>query len=337
MKTRLTIFALIYLASISARAQNLIAVQHAGVPKFYTDLPLAITGALAGDTVYIPGGSYPAITISKQLCLIGVGANPDSTKIGGKTIIASLALSTGVDKGSLSGIYTVGGISLGAVINGYTISRCYINSIGGPAPSTSNFLLKENIINYIVTTNADYWNLSNNIFTGMIQGLGLSYIKNNIFLFPGTQLYSANGIIENNIFAYFPGSNSEGGPGYNFFYNNVNAGVNSDGSSSSVNVDHDQGNGNFFDGINITNIFPTYGPSVLNTDGIYEVNFNLPANSKYKKAGTDGTDLGIYGGAYPWKSGSIPSNPHFQSITIGPTTDSSGNLKVQITVAAQNN
>jgi len=334
MKTKFTLLLLLIIAAIGAKAQNLIAVQHAGKPTFYTKLPDAITGALAGDTVYIPGGSFDAIAISKKLCLVGVGANPDSTKIGGKTIVSSLELDAGADNGSLTGIYSLGGITVGANINGYTISRCYINLLTANT-STSTFLIKENIINNIVSTNADYWNLSNNIFTGTVQGLVLSNVKNNLFLSSGTQLYSNSGVIENNFFLYLSGNYSEGGPGYNFFYNNINAGVNSDGSYLAVSLNHDQGSNNFFDGIGLTTLFPTSSSYNYNTDGIYEINFNLPAGSKYKNAGTDGTDIGIYGGAYPWKPGSLPPNPHFQSINIAPTTDASGNLKVQITVAAQ--
>ena len=63
--------------------------------------------------------------------------------------------------------------------------------------------------------------------------------------------------------------------------------------------------------------------------------FHLNITSLGKNAGTDGTDIGIYGGAFPWKEGSIPTNPHFQKINIAPKTDNSGNLNVKIKVAAQ--
>ena len=69
----------------------------------------------------------------------------------------------------------------------------------------------------------------------------------------------------------------------------------------------------------------------------YSDNYHLKTESLGKGAGKDGTDIGIYGGNYPWKEGSIPSNPHFQSIQIAPKTDTNGNLNVKIKVAAQEN
>ena len=51
--------------------------------------------------------------------------------------------------------------------------------------------------------------------------------------------------------------------------------------------------------------------------------------------GTDGKQVGIYGGALGYKPGAVPSNPHFSSATIAPTTDGDGKLNVNIKVIAQ--
>ena len=64
-------------------------------------------------------------------------------------------------------------------------------------------------------------------------------------------------------------------------------------------------------------------------------NFHLKSVCKGIKAGADGTDMGIYGGMYPWKDGDLPINPHIVSKNIGTTLDASGNLKVNVTVEAQ--
>jgi hypothetical protein len=45
--------------------------------------------------------------------------------------------------------------------------------------------------------------------------------------------------------------------------------------------------------------------------------------------------VGIYGGAFPWKEGSIPNTPHVTNKNIGHTTNSNGTLPVNIKVAAQ--
>jgi hypothetical protein len=51
--------------------------------------------------------------------------------------------------------------------------------------------------------------------------------------------------------------------------------------------------------------------------------------------GTDGTQVGIYGGALGYKPGAVPSNPHFSSATVAPTTNKDGKLNVNVKVIAQ--
>ena len=89
-----------------------------------------------------------------------------------------------------------------------------------------------------------------------------------------------------------------------------------------------------------TNNFPYYGISgtFLNADGgqfSYSKDYHLQESFPGKNGGTDGTDIGIYGGQYPWKEGSIPFNPHIQLKNISGNTDQNGNLNVNIKVAAQ--
>ena len=63
----------------------------------------------------------------------------------------------------------------------------------------------------------------------------------------------------------------------------------------------------------------------------------MALNSIGHNAGNDGTDVGIYGTSTPYKDGGIPFNPHIQSASIINSPDGSGNLRVNIKVAAQRN
>jgi hypothetical protein len=329
MKAKVTLFTLLLCAAIGVKAQNLIVVQHAGTPKFYTKLPDAITGALAGDTVYMPGGGFDGITINKKLYLIGVGHNPDSTSVTARTMVSSIQLDAGSDGGLITGILSNLVVILNNVKN-YTISRCNITSVGQiyPPSLATNFTFTENVISEFQLDNSTGLNVYNNVFIDFFRTPINSTIKNNLFLSVNSSVSAANCIFENNIFQQV----GTCGGGNNVFYNNINTGIN--GTDGSAN----QGSGNFLGGFVLSFIFQSYNASIISTtDAVYKQNFNLPLNSPYKNAGRDGTDIGIYGGAFPWKAGSIPFNPHFQSLKIAPKTDSSGNLKVQITVAAQNN
>lgn len=334
---------LVFSLTFNVNAQNQIAVQHVGISSFYTKLDSAIIHAQSGDTIYIPGGNYTINeTISKCIHLVGVGHHPDSANVTARTVISGypqLVLDNGADYGSVTGIFfnwpacgynNCQNITILGTVTGYTISRCYLSGdIWANSPLSSNLSLTENIIHNIQSF-ATNISVNNNILLGTIFITNSSTLKNNVITFssPGYNQYAFYGngtdcIIENNIFK--PGCTAIGPyGGSNIYHNNLNAGVNGIYNSN-------QGSGNFLDNILLQSIFVNYDPA---TD-IYYDDFHLPVGSPYKNAGRDGTDIGIYGGAFPWKAGSIPFNPHFQSIQIGSTTNPSGNLNVNIKAAAQ--
>ena len=333
-------------------AQNLIAVQNSNTPTFYTSLDSAIVHAVNGDTIYIPGGNFALNTnISKRLHIIGVGHNPDSTLVTNPTIInvtSSLNLITGASGGSLMGIKLNGNILFGnnsnQPISNYTVGRCYISSqnfsITSFSNASNNNLFFENI--FIAANgnpNIDMSNASsnyfyNNIFSGTINGVSAlrsigvgSIFKNNIFI-DGNNCY-LNGIsysiFENNIFrngTLIYSACNDNIFNNNLFVNNINfpLATNNTGSNNIVNQ-------------TATSIFVNQSGNTFT----YTQDYHLQPTCPGKNAGRDGTDVGIYGGMYPWKSGSIPSNPHIQTMKIASQTDANGSLNVNIKVKAQDN
>ena len=221
-------------------------------------------------------------------------------------------------------------ISFLSDLNGYTISRCFIPTClytGSPTPYLSNIILKENCIGNLAMGNTFFsgFYLSNNIFTDFVNSPINSIIRNNVFL-DDSYPYFNNSLVENNLFRLF----SIGINNYNsIFHNNVNGGIN--GASNGGN----QGSGNYLNQEALSSFFVNYDPATITLSNIYQADFHLVPGSPLINAGRDGTDIGIYGGTYPWKDGSIPFNPHVQSINISPVTNSSGNLDVNIQVEAQ--
>jgi hypothetical protein len=316
-------------------AQNLISIQNGNNPIFYTKLDSAIFHAQNGDTIYLPGGNFTiSDTIDKCLHFEGVGHHPDSTTETSRTIISGnkqLILKSGADNGSVTGIYFnypdyyygYPNIQILDSISGYLISRCYITKQLINFYS-NNLTIAENII-VSIYSNGNNTYCTNNIILGYAT-INSGVIKNNIFTFSDAgyaayALYPGNNIVENNIFKPYSISTNGGASIYN---NNVNGGVNGINGQN-------QGSGNFLDNVELPSIFVNYNPA----DDIYNADFHLPSNSPYKNAGRDGSDLGIYGGAFPWKPGSVPFNPHLQSVNIPGATDQNGNLNVNIKVSAQ--
>jgi hypothetical protein len=335
MKSFITVVALT-LSVVSISAQGLIAVQGGGAPSFYTQLSDAVTNAQAGDTIYLPGGSFGDITLSKQLTIIGVGHHPDSTVATGRTVLSSLYITIGADNSFIIGVFVDGTISSDGNASGIRISRCYLNQgivfYGGQC---SNWIISENWIGTYSTfffgtmfsysllssgSSSDFL-VTNNIFANAINGISFSEISNNIFLdgsISGSYLVLRNNVVHNGVDLANSMSHSQ-------FYNNLNSGVNG-GPTGSGNT----GAGNYLDNVELQGVFINYASG--NT--FYQNDFHV-VNPAY--LGQDGTPVGIYGGVFPWKDGSLPFTPHISSKAINATTNPDGSLHINITVKAQDN
>lgn len=84
-----------------------------------------------------------------------------------------------------------------------------------------------------------------------------------------------------------------------------------------------------YNNIDISTVF-------VNQTGVvfdYSHDYHLVNPSLY--LGTDGTQVGIYGGFYPYKGESVPVNPHIQLKNISTHTDSNGEINIQMQVEAQ--
>ncbi|MBK8482803.1 MAG: hypothetical protein IPL31_00210 [Saprospiraceae bacterium] len=340
MKTFFLLSVLIARLSISSNAQNLITVQNGTNVSFYTTITAAVSAAINGDTIYIPGGHWNlggTISINKTLHILGVGHDPDSDTSSQTTTLSNgvISLSPGSSNGSISGIKLDQGIVYNNQydsISNYYITRNHMQSLS----LSNNFsgIISENIINASITT-PNYNNSINGFFNNIIGGQMYKFgpgniFRNNIFLrFEYAGLYQIHDcLFENNIFFV------------NVQYNLSNAGIQFSIFNNNLFVENFSfplGLGN--DGLN--NLFNQPQSSIfVNQTGInfnYSYDYHLQTSSPGKSAGTDGTDIGIYGGTFPWKDGSLPQNPHIQFKQIAGATDQNGNLKINIKVKAQNN
>ena len=326
----------------SLKAQNLIAIQNGGEPEFYTSLDSAVTNAIGGDTIYIPGGTFmnnSILEIDKELHLIGVGHNPDSTLITHMTYLwSSIRLKYGSSYSTFEGFYLTGEFIIGgspsdqydANVNHLKISRVNCgNIIFGK--NCSGWDLYENVIRGIITTvnsfpRSQFNFFSNNIFCEGVCCFEDSQFNNNIFIKGG---YWANNvhtftncIFQNNVFLDGIGNEITGC----VFDNNLLYHIFSLPTGS-------LGSNNIFLGYEPWNVFVDYPGGIFD----YSYNFHLIPAGYGINAGSDGTDIGIYGGMFPWKEGSLPPNPHIQYKLIQQSTDQNGNLNVNIKVAAQDN
>lgn len=299
----------------------------------------AYNASINGDTLYLPGGTIPyPTTINKSLVIIGAGHYPDSTIATGKTVLTgNLAISEDADNLWIEGIELTGNISFtnNHKVDSVVIKRCKFNSISyngtGATPCINNNIIENVITGEAVFTNATSSMFSNNIINGQIANANNIGISNNILLFnsgatgnPSTLTFNNvnNCFISNNIvFRTVGGANWVSSGALNTFANNIFGVVPATGTSTWVN--------NYYS-IVLTSLFVSQTGNVFN----YVHDYHLVSPATY--TGIDGTQVGIYGGLYPWKNGSVPQNPHIQIINNASATDLNGNLQIQIQVEAQN-
>ena len=323
-------------------AQQKFNVQNGTKTVFYDSLEIAIRQADSGDTIYLPGAVIPVkndLIIDKKLAIIGAGCDVDS--IGGLQTTeikrpdgnyANINFRNGSDGSLLTGCI-VNSITFGNMnqynepqqnIQNVTILRNKIYGvvklgISSTANLVKQIILSENIIIMSITgMNASNCIINNNLIgpSGyMIDGLINSRISNNVIA-TVSNLQGCN--IENN--SFIDGTNDFGTNctyNNNAFYHNLTFPIGSNTGSNNL-----------------------MNQTVTQTFGIGSITYNsknyiVRSDSPCKNAGTDGTDIGIFGGPNPYKAGAVPFNPHINKSNISAQTDKNGNLKVNIKVSAQ--
>ena len=322
MKNILTI-SLMMLTGVAMQGQIKVALHHNGTVTMFsgtTPFISAYNASVNGDTIYLPGGLFSAPAISKGIYIIGAGHYPDSSTA---TLITSLAnninINTGADKLKLEGLNIPNlYFANGAKIDSVVFLRCNIGALSyaGTYDISTNcvgHLLYQNIISNLTISRASNIRIFNNIISTLGSSPENTWVKNNKIDFISDMTYC---FFENNIIQ------QQYAEGYNTFRNNIFEAAPGGGTNSYLN--------------NYNNHpFPTVFVSYTNFSNYYIDNLHLLSPGTY--IGTDATQVGLYGGLYPYKEGAVPSNPHIRSKSIGLTPDVNGKLKVNFTVAAQNN
>ena len=326
--------------TMTVNAQTIALHSSTGVQiiKGNTALATAYTAAQNGDTLYISGGNYiPPSFFDKQLTIFGAGHYVDSTQATGKTFInGNIVLSENADLFYLEGVEITGNftISTNHSVNNVVIKRCKINgtfnALGDLSNATSNLSLIGNVLmNRINLENIQNSLLSNNIISNTFQGSNGNLISNNIimgFIWGSSMDYlffGSNNTLNNNIILW-EGYNANVNGSGNVFNNNLYVEPTPNYGATATST------GNYT-GILQSAIFVNQTGTAFN----YTHDYHLQAPTTY--LGTDGSQVGIYGGTFPYKEGAVPLNPHIQLKNIAPTTDANGDLQIQITVGAQGN
>ncbi|MBL7957053.1 MAG: hypothetical protein JNM49_03765 [Flavobacteriales bacterium] len=260
-------------------------------PAQYNDLQTAINAASTGDTLYVlgTGTAYPAVTIDKQLTVIGSGYAPPAPAQ--PTTVPTLYLYPN------SGGTRIIGLIISSYLYLYssniTVERCNLYYISAQVAGLSNVVFRHNYIYYYGMNNPASALVANNIIHGggylQTSNSTSVVITNNLFMgYYWHAMHTISGaLISNNIFwqstpvqPSVTGCTFSNNITYQTADNVIPYGSNG-GTGNLVNVDPQ-----FTNAPNITQNF-TY-------------NYDLLGASAGNNAGTDGTDIGLFGGPAPW-------------------------------------
>ena len=330
-----TIICCCMMAIQSNTAQNQVTtLQHKGGTKvFYglSSLKDAYTASVNGDTLYLSTGNFSAPTsIAKGLKIIGAGHFPDSAEVTRRTIITGrLTVSLGADSLRLEGLYINSFIiyDAGSPINYVKVIRCFFT--GASFNSTTATDAKNNCSfeECFVEGNIDFNSYGDNL---LVRNSIISGLIRNI---------NRNALIDGNIFTNTTTSKTSSTL-YNVDYSEVRNNIFYVGAYSYSGCPNSKFNKNMFlsSSFTITNNYTisSAASSIFKniTTDWYSSDYHLKTPQSYP--GTDGTQVGIYGGQ-SFKEKGTPSNPTILYKTIAPRTDANGNLQISFQVKAQDN
>ena len=346
MKT-LSFFSICLFLSLTLTAQKVITVDNRlntgpDVPNVhYSSLSDAVGVAIVGDTIQIhpSATAYGNVTVNKRLILVGLSHNPDNSKVGEKATV---------------GLIYFTGQSANSLVTGLQISG--ITNTGTLTDLTGIKITNNRISSYIsVPSNAalNGWTVEGNIFTNAYVNLGTLtnnwMIKNNIFdqttqypihscndqtSFLNNLIVSSSGnfannctdtIVSNNIFILEGSITDVKLNGSTIVYSN-----NLTRNTSGFTVTSLSGSGN------LDNTDPGFSFAFADIADYYNNDYNVSGPAV--GAGTDGTDLGVYGAMFNFDPQGRPDLwPYMTSLDISnPSVPMGQNINVTFTAGKKN-
>ncbi len=324
MKKSITFFVLVAIIA-TANAAVLTVNNNANSPGQYTNAQTAINAANPGDTIYISGSnsSYGDIHINKKLTVFGTGYNPQKqnplVSSVGYVYLDSINSTSGASGSLIEGLYITSYFQCSNSYPFYNIKvkRNYISN-GYIYVYGNSWLIQNNYIYGLNLNNNSNIQIVNNIITYFVSGSNQTQpsllIANNLFIDANSSGYAissiSNAIISNNIFYGISPGTSTSQCNACTFNNNITFGS----SNNTLPYANNTGSGN------ITNQNPKF-TSIATINYTYTAtdNYILQTSSPGHNAGTDATDIGPFGGTYPFPSEPIglePNIPQVKTMTI---------------------
>ena len=338
---KLAILVLTIVVFSTTNAQQMIAtLNHNDTISVYygiNALQQSYEAAVNGDIITLSPGTFNSVGISKLITLRGAGMYPDTVAGTEATVIQGISINVGT---STEYTFTMEGISISGTMyvhHGEYLNfiKCYFNQVHPSTESTTsgdyhtvtglsfiNCIIGRFVPSYSQTGtygiryggNLNYTQFINSVILELGNGNTPSLYNCVAYIYPANNITISNSIVFCNIIAddvnALSSFNSIGiytGTGDTTYFHYDNLG------------DHNLSNYSSFD-----SVFSTFR-------GTYNqgVDFHLLESIANTHRGADGTEMGIYGGQYPFDPRvSIPT----MRINAARRSNANGNLEVNVEV-----
>jgi hypothetical protein len=303
----------------------------------------AQTASSNGDTIYLQGSTndYGTININKRITLIGAGYN-DSAQYNLYSYVDAIGFDSVQSTSGASGCSIIGIYIANALNQNYDnffgyyspsnvyISRCRINTMN---VYNNGWVIENCVVNSSFTI--EFNNVSSCIVRGNFIVSGISgngtctglIIDHNIIEGAFNNINYA--VVSNNIFFYAHISSSSN-TSFNSFSNNITI----YGSADVLPYGNNSGGNNINNASNT--IFVNAPTSTQNYPNLLNYNWRLNGGTGHN-AGTDGTDIGLYGGNYPMNFTGASTLPQVYYMNINnASVPLNGTLNVEFKAQKQN-
>lgn len=329
-KTFLLVVLMILIGINYANAQSsLIAIlsHENDVKVFYgaSALKEAHAAAVGGDVITLSSGTFNACTITKAVTLRGAGMAVDTVNNVMPTILTgsfNINIADTLNRFTLEGIYNNHSIYCENKLKNPMFIKCRFNTI--KSPQSADIIENACFVHCRISKDFKFYSQSNATFINCILGsTAIDYSVSEYIncIINEEKQYSYNsislsGTYINCIIITNTGKDGIGGIAYNCV--------------SYLNIFSNVPNSTNKSGVILANLFKTYtGGAFENLDS---ESFELTEEAKTKYLGTDGTQVGIYGGSMPFDI--TPTNPRITKCNVAAKSTVDGKLSVDIQVNA---
>lgn len=333
-----------FVVQVSAQSSVIATLFHDGdIKTFYGTgaLRSAHAAAVHGDVITLSSGSFTATDITKAVTLRGAGMEYDSISVTEPTIISGdfsiqIASDSTLQNNNLvmEGIYhnASGSITVKGSLENPQFVKCRLYEISS---SNASYIYYANFINCVIANQVFFYSSGSATFVNCYVNDLFQYNSGSSHEFQNcvvidSKFSNVSNAVFRNCFLYATTSTSSSSslnklPSTSPAYNCVAL-----SATSSTNIFANQSNTTNTQVSSFSDVFKTWTGSSLANFKTERLELTDAAKTKY--LGSDGTQIGIYGGSIPFDP--RPSNPQITKLNVASKSTADGKLSVDIEVKA---